>query len=249
MQEPNTCPEVLIVVPARGGSKGLRRKNLHQIGDRSLIHWAHDAVNQSKLDFSFQMILSTDDQEIADMGRDIGFDVPFLRPAPLASDTASAESVLLHSVEWFESSHGKLPKYSMWLQPTSPFRIPEAFNHAYRDLEVSSQIDSIIGVKPIPRSLWMIYRADEDMNLEKLDASVGPNTARQKNPVFYTPNGALYVIRTERLLATQTLTPEHTRGLVMDPIADLDIDHPLDLEMARALNQYGIDRIRNAKHP
>jgi CMP-N,N'-diacetyllegionaminic acid synthase len=112
--------EILIVIPARGGSKGLPRKNARMLGDIPLLGWTAEAVKQSGLSEA-TCILSTDDEEIADIGRKIGMTVPFIRPSQLARDETTAFDVAIHALDWMTQATGTRPKSIMLLQPTSPF--------------------------------------------------------------------------------------------------------------------------------
>ena len=229
---------VLIVVPARGGSKGLPRKNARSLGDLPLLGWTAEAVRAAALD-SPACILSTDDEEIAAIGRSVGLDVPFMRPPALATDEASAESVTLHALDWLASERGINPAAVMWLQPTSPFRNPESLQQAMTML-VTSGCPGVIGVKPVYRSPKTLFNTNAQMDLVPLDAGVEAANRRQALQPLYTPNGALYLVRTGTLRAGRSFFPLGARGIVMDQIASIDIDDPLDWSIASAIATAGL---------
>src|SRR5262249_32588712 len=141
-------------------------------------------------------------------GRDVGMEVPFMRPPELASDTASALDVALHALDQCAVQ----PRFLILLQPTSPFRTPESLRFAVDELQ---RVDAVLGVKPIHRSLRHLYYADENSLLQPLESSVDTVQRRQDVRSLYTPNGALYGIRTEVLRKERSFAPANTRAYVM----------------------------------
>ena len=137
------------------------------LGDIPLLGWTAEAVKQSGLSEA-TCILSTDDEEIADIGRKVGLSVPFMRPSQLARDETTACDVALHALDWMTQATGTRPKSIMLLQPTSPFRSPELILDAVKMLEDPS-IDGVIGVKAIHRNLATLYFSDENMNISPLN--------------------------------------------------------------------------------
>ncbi len=230
--------DLLIVIPARGGSKGLPRKNSRSLGDLPLLGWTAEAVRAAGLD-NHACVLSTDDEEIAAIGRGVGLDVPFMRPPALASDEASAESVALHALDWLANDRGIHPAAVMWLQPTSPFRSPDSLRKAM-DMLAADDCPGVIGVKPVYRSLKTLFNTSPQMDLLPLDASVESANRRQALQPLYTPNGALYLVHTGILRSGNSFFPLGARGLVMDQIASIDIDDPLDWNMAAAIAAAGL---------
>lgn len=227
--------DLLIVVPARGGSKGLPRKNARMLGDLSLLGWTAQAIQQSRLQPA-ACILSTDDAEIAALGRGAGLDVPFVRPAAIASDSASASSVALHALDWLQQERGKSAAYVMWLQPTSPFRPPLTIARAY-ELINTGATDAVVGVKAIHRSPDTLFHLGDDGALTSLGDSVSAVTRRQKVQPLYTPNGAMYLVRTRVLREQNTFFPLRALGVPMNAIESHDIDDASDWAIAQALVQ------------
>jgi CMP-N,N'-diacetyllegionaminic acid synthase len=224
--------DVIIVIPARGGSKGLPRKNARTLAGIPLLQWTVDAVRAANLGRP-RCILSTDDVEIAAIAESIGLEVPFLRPTELATDTASAVSVILHALDWMRLERQTEFRSVMLLQPTSPFRPP---NSLVEGLTLLGQpdVEAVIGVKPIYRDLSVLFRADERFELGAL-ADAEHRSRRQDVEPLHTPNGALYLTFTDVLRREGTLFPRRTRGLPMDQIASLDIDDAIDWTIAEAL--------------
>lgn len=227
-------PRVLIVVPARGGSKGLPRKNIRLLAGRPLLAWTAEAIRAAALPDALA-ILSTDDDEIAAVGRDAGLVVPFRRPRELATDEASAEAVALHALLWAEREHGGTPEAVMLLQPTSPFRPATAIAEADAMLRADPAAQGVLGVKPVYRSLSTLFRMDLSGRLSSLAPHEGGASRRQALEPLYTANGAMYLVRTEVLRRDATLFPPVCRALVMDAIASLDIDDEADWAIAQAV--------------
>ena len=142
---------VLAVIPARGGSKGVPRKNVRELAGRPLICWTIDAAKNSK--YIDRLILSSDDDEIIDMAKAIGCDVPFTRPAALASDTASGADVLCHAVE----NAGEDYDYVVLLQPTSPLRQSGDIDEAVQ-LCIDRRLASVVSVAEATKSPYWMFQ-------------------------------------------------------------------------------------------
>jgi len=229
---------VLVVIPARGGSKGLPRKNARILGDIPLLGWTAEAVRRAGLDGPC-CLLSTDDAEIAQIGRGVGLSVPFMRPANLANDEATAESVALHALDWLATERDMHPSAVMWLQPTSPFRDPQSLKTAVTMLETGA-CPGVIGVKPVYRTLKTLFYGDAAMNLTPVDVAAATANRRQAVQPLYTPNGALYLVRTDALRETCTFFPPGSSGIAMNQVASIDIDDPVDWAMAEAVAIAGL---------
>ncbi len=227
------APRLLIVVPARGGSKGLPRKNIRPLGGKPLLAWTADAIKAARVEDALA-VLSTDDAEIAEAGRRCGLDVPFMRPAELATDEATAESVTLHALDWAKRGGG-LPEAVMLLQPTSPFRPPRAIFEADALLRKHRDSDGVIGVKAVHRTLRTLFRMGAEGMLAPLGGDDALGARRQDIEPLFTPNGAMYVVRTAALESGKGFFPPASRALVMDAVASLDIDDEHDWRIAEAV--------------
>jgi len=225
-------PNILIVVPARGGSKGLPRKNVKSLGDLALLAWTVEAIKCASL-INCTALLSTDDEEIARIGQAAGLSVPFFRPSELAQDASSVVDVVLHALSW--QSHRQVsPDIIMLLQPTSPFRSPEIIRQA-ASLLYEKQVEAVIGVKSIFRSLQTIFYTDAEGKLSAIgNESEKLLTRRQDVEPLLTPNGAMYLVRTHVLQQQKTFFPSNIYGLKMDDISSHDIDTPNDWLIAEA---------------
>lgn len=231
----NPC-DVLVVIPARGGSKGLPGKNIRPLGDLPLLGWTAEALRQSNLREA-RCVLSTDDDAIAETGRACGLAVPFLRPASLASDTASSLDVVLHALDWLAEEHHETPSFILLLQPTSPFRPPTAINRAWEMLQDDAELDAIIGTKSIHRNLNTLFLPDGHGHIHPVSSEDSRGTRRQDAPGLVTPNGALYLVRTQSLRESSSFFPAATAALPMNAIASLDIDDAIDWDIAEAVQR------------
>ncbi len=202
------------------------------------MDWTAQAIRAAGLDEAV-CLLSTDDPEIADIGRGAGLDVPFMRPHELATDEASAESVALHALDWLAVERGIHADAVMWLQPTSPFRKPDALSTAVTTLSEGG-CSGIIGVKPVFRSLKTFFNVNAQMELMPVDQSAESPNRRQALPPLFTPNGALYLVLTRALRSSLSFFPHGCRAIVMDQIASIDIDDPVDWDIACAIAAAGL---------
>ena len=225
--------EVLGVIPARGGSKGIPRKNLAPLGGRPLIAYTCEAARESRR--LTRVVVSTDDEEIASVARRLGVEVPFLRPASLAADGTPMVDVLVHVVTTFESRDAYRPAAVVLLQPTSPFRRGGHVDAAV-DLLESSGADSVVSVIAVPHQFTpsSLMRLDGD-RLVRWDEAAAP-TRRQDKPNLFARNGpAVLAVRTRVLLEQHALYGADTRGLPMTREDSIDIDDTFDLEVAELL--------------
>jgi CMP-N-acetylneuraminic acid synthetase len=226
------------VIPARGGSKGIPRKNLAPLAGRPLIAYTIDAARSSA--GLTRMIVSTDDEEIAVVARRFGADVPFLRPSSLAADDSAMVDVLVDLVGTLEQREDYHPDILVLLQPTSPFRRAQHIDRAI-DLLVGSGADSVVSVIPVPHQFTpsSLLRLDGDRLLSWDDPAAGGVAGpmrRQDKPQLFARNGpAVVVVRTRVVLERGTLYGPDTRGYVMSREDSLDIDDAFDLRLAELL--------------
>lgn len=223
--------ELLVIVPARGGSKRLPGKNLRTLGRRSLLARTADALRESGAQAT--CVLSTDDEEIAAAGIALGWLVPFRRPASLSTDQAATAPVVLHALDWFKQSRGQDPASVMVLQITSPFRDGTCIAEALAKLEARPDAEAVVAMARVDRSPRHLFSPGHDGYAIPLSDDSEPSS-------LLTPNGALYLIRTEVLRRTGSLFPARTLPLVMNNVAALDIDDEDDWRMAEAAEARGL---------
>lgn len=212
--------KVLAIIAARGGSKGLPRKNVLPAGGRPLIAWTIEAALKSNC--ISRVTLSSDDDEIIATALRYGCEVPFRRPADLASDTASSMDVVFHALD-------QVPGYDyvMLLQPTSPLRTAEDIDAAFALLR-KSQAPACVSVCPVEESPYWMYRLEKQSRLHNiLDLPEGV-TRRQDLPPVYSLNGAIYIANTEWLKKRGVFVSNETVGYVMPRERSIDIDTPDD---------------------
>lgn len=223
--------QVLALIPARGGSKRLPRKNILPLGGKPLIAWSIDAARSCGVDMD--VIVSTDDDDIAGVARQYGAETPFLRPPEFASDTASSLSVALHALD-FQAAQGRRYEWLLLLQPTSPFRTAADIRNAF-DRAARTGAEAVISVCPVDHSpLWAnVLPPDGSMN-DFLRPEVKGKRS-QDLPDYFRLNGAIYLCKTEMLRREQTFFPSQGAfALLMDKQSSVDIDDQFDFSLAEA---------------
>lgn len=226
---------ILGIVPARGGSKGILRKNLADVCGKPLIAYSIETGRQLLAGGTLaRCIVSTDDDEIAERARALGADVPFMRPAAAATDTAKALAYVLHALEALEPIDGAYDAV-MLLQPTSPIRNSAVIAQAVARLAVS-QSDSLISCyrEEYINDLVM-YDPQTDGTLVPRNPLHNKGVRRQEHGSAMVRNGALYVTRTPYLKATGSLVCDRPFLLEMSKLDSIDVDAPDDLILLRAV--------------
>ena len=225
---------ILAVVPARGGSKRLPRKNVLPLAGRPLIDWSIRAALDSGL--CDDVLVSTDDAEIADVARRCGALVPWLRPAELSHDTAATAPVLAHALAWYEQRHGPVDAVLL-LQPTSPFRTAASVRAACATFasQPGHPPNPVVSVSPASQHpAWTFH-----LHGDALQPCLGwePFSLRSQDLTpAYGLNGALYVIPAADVrLGLPVIRPGVIAYLMPDPVEGLDIDTPDDWNAAERL--------------
>lgn len=221
-------PVTLAVIPARGGSKGIPGKNIAPVGGKPLIAWSIEAAlaAQSRP----RVIVSTDADDIAACATSCGAEVPFRRPAALATDDAPGEAPILHALQWLRESEGWEPDLVMCLQPTSPLRTAADIDASIARLE-ALDADSLVSVTSADPHPYWTKRIDEGGWIRSFLPDVGM-PRRQDLPAVYALNGAIYLSRRAALLEAGGWYAGRTCGYVMPADRSLDIDTPWDLHLA-----------------
>jgi CMP-N,N'-diacetyllegionaminic acid synthase len=226
---------VLFLILARGGSKGIPRKNLTTIRGLSLVGYKAISALQSK--YCSELMISTDDPEIRDEATKFGVACPFLRPAALSTDSAQADDAILHAME-FVKTQGKSFDSVMMLQPTSPFTLPQHYNDAV-EAKLRNNATLVTGVGRSPFSSIISGRIEADGSIrtivEKL-ASVS-NINRQNHAQEVVLNGAFFLMDWNVFYQNKRryTQPNSSFAILMDEIHSIDIDSELDLDFARFL--------------
>jgi CMP-N,N'-diacetyllegionaminic acid synthase len=213
---------VLAIIPARGGSKGLPGKNILPAGGKPLLAWTIEAAHESRcID---RLVLSSDDDAIMEAARRFGCEVPFRRPAALATDGASSIDVVLDALD-------RLPAHdiTMLLQPTSPLRTAQDIDAACARL-VDSGAPSCVSVQIVGQSPYWMFRLGQDMLIEPLLDLPAGITRRQDLPPVVSLNGAVYAARTNILRTLRSFVPPGAVAYIMPAERSLDIDDAHDFD-------------------
>lgn len=220
------------LVPARGGSKGIPRKNLSLCAGRSLLDWTAEAARMSEvLD---RVLVSTDDDEIAEAGRGMGLEAPFLRPADLANDAAPMLPVMRHALAHLRGE-GTDVEAIVLLQPTSPLRTARHISEAVSRFRESGA-DTLVSTVRVPHRFTpaSIMRDSDGRLLPYLGEGVGP-LRRQEKTILFARNGPAILIVRAGILDQDRLYGDFTIGYEMDEKSSLDVDEPGDLALADML--------------
>ena len=226
--------KALFVIPARGGSKGIPHKNIKLLGGKPLIGYSVDVARQFADDAD--ICVSTDDEEIASVVRGMGLEVPFMRPAELATDKSGTYEVLLHALDFYKSK-GVEYDVLVLLQPTSPCRKAEDVKAAL-DM-YSPDIDMVVTVKEASSNpYYNCYETDENGFLA-ISKGDGKFTRRQDAPKVWEYNGAVYVINVASLRKMTLGEFRRRRMSVMDSVRSVDLDTEIDWLIAEKLLESG----------
>ncbi len=214
------------LIPARGGSKGIPRKNIKMIAGKPLIVWTIEAALQSSL--LSAVVVSTDDREIADAARRAGAQVPFMRPAELAQDQTPGLDPVLHALD-------QLPQYDsvLLLQPTSPLRTTfdiDGFLSSVRQRNTPS----MVSVTEADTHPYWTYCLDADQKMTRF-VKAAPVARRQDLPAVFSLNGAMYFANANWLRGSGSLVNAETLAYVMSKEHSVDLDTPLDWKFAELL--------------
>lgn len=225
---------VLGVIPARGGSKGVPRKNLREVGGRPLLAWTLDAAREAD-DVLYRTVVSTDDEEIAAVARGLGGDVPWLRPAYLGGDKVPMLPVLRHAVEAVEAEEGEPVEWVCLLQPTAPFRTADDVRAAVA-LAGRGGCDSVISVVRVFDVHPVLMKRIEDDRLVPFCVEEREGTRRQDyDPPAYMRNGCLYLTRRDVIMERGSLWGDVIRPYVMPEERSVGIDNELQVKLVDLL--------------
>lgn len=222
---------VLCVIPVRGGSKGIPRKNLKPIAGKPLVAWTIEQALAAKAELEGEhlvdVLVSTDDAELADIARQHGAEVPFMRPPHLAEDTTATEPVIEHAIEFYTAA-GKRPDVVMLLQATSPVRLPGTLARAIRQFAASAS-DSMVGVIPIGPFIW----AATEPPTAQYEVMARPRRQELTRETFrYRENGSMYITKTELYETLHNRLGGEIELFMLDEVEGVDIDAPIDFSVA-----------------
>ena len=231
-----TSATILCIIPARSGSKSLSHKNIRELNGKPMLAWSIEQAKASQFASQMRVVVSTDSEEYAEIAREFGAEVPFLRPAEISGDLSTDHEFLSHAVSWFRENENYVPDIILQLRPTSPTRkvqdIDDCLNTFMQNID---NYDSLRSVIPFEKSPYKMYTADGNV-LTPLFAEVNGipepyNQCRQVLPQCYLHNGYIDILKTS-LLERGTISGENIYPFVMSPEDNVDIDTEKDLQRA-----------------
>lgn len=222
----------LVVIPARGGSKGIPHKNIKPLAGKPLIYYSIDVARQFTSDKN--ICVSTDDSEIISVVEQYGLKVPFVRPAEFASDTCGSSEVIKHAFEYY-SNLGIIYDAIILLQPTSPFRTVDFVNEAVAMYDDS--IDMVTSVRLASCNPYYDGFEDDADGFLRICKGNGKINRRQDAPKVWQQNGSIYVINTKSLMEKGLDGFSRIRKYPMPDIYSVDIDNQFDWKVAELLMQ------------
>ena len=228
-------PEVLALIPARGGSKGIPGKNIKAFAGYPLIAYSIRAGLESE--HVNRVVVSTDDEDIASIARDWGAETPFMRPEEYAQDRTLDLPVLQHALDWLAENEDYRPEIVVWLRPTSPIRPPECVDQAVKQLLAHPEADCVRGVVEAGQNPFKMWTVDEQsgalqplVGVEGMDEPF--NAPRQSLPSVYWQTGHIDALWTKNVYEKNSMTGDVLYPLFIDPGFTVDIDLPADWKRA-----------------
>ncbi|MCL9662778.1 acylneuraminate cytidylyltransferase family protein [Paenibacillus hunanensis] len=223
---------VLAIIPARGGSKGIPRKNIKQFAGKPLIAWTIEEACKSK--YISRLILSSDDDEIIEIAKQYGCEVPFKRPKELADDAAAGMLPVLHALQMIDQEYD----YVLLLQPTSPLRTVQDIDNCIEYI-FKTNSSFVVSINETTKSPYWMYQLDDQGIMHKLIDLEHTPTSRQQLAKVYALNGALYIGEYKQVKTYQTFLTSETKGFIMPSERSFDIDTPLDFWICEQLKKHG----------
>jgi CMP-N-acetylneuraminic acid synthetase len=222
----------LAIIPARGGSKRIPRKNLAIVAGKSLLAWTIESAKNARN--VSHVLVSTDDEEIANAARAMDIDVPWLRPEALSDDTTSTLDVILHALNWAVEKLAPIPEFAVLLEPTAPLRTGEHIDRAVSIL-MNSDADCVAAVSELPHVFHpdeVLIIQDGELHPYLCDQTMDSRRLRNEQTSAYVLNGLVYAFRIDPVLSGNGLFGRKTVPMITRWEDFLDIDDPQDLETA-----------------
>jgi N-acylneuraminate cytidylyltransferase len=214
--------QIVAIIPARGGSKGVPGKNIKKLNGFPLIAYSIVAAKMSKK--IQRIIISTDSEEIAGICKNLGVDVPFLRPAPLAQDKSTDLEFMLHAIEWCEKKEKIVPEYWVHLRPTTPLRDPLIIDAAIDIILKKTEATSLRSGHPAPESPFKWFRKDSQGYFRGINniTNDAANNARQQFPEMYIPDGYVDVLKTSFIKHSNLMHGDKMIGFISPICTEVD---------------------------
>ncbi|MBN1572780.1 MAG: acylneuraminate cytidylyltransferase family protein [Deltaproteobacteria bacterium] len=224
-----TGKTVFAVIPARGGSRGVLKKNISAVAGKPLVAWTIQAALKSGA--LNRVVVTTDDPAIAEISKEYGAEVPFLRPEALARDDTPGIDPIIHAVRWLEENEGYDPASVMALQPTSPLRSTKDIDRSVSIMREKGA-DFVVSVTETKHHPYWTKTIDQNGRLGDFVSSKEIISCRQGLPPAYSINGAIYLGKKKALLEKATWFTDNTYPYIMPQDRSLDIDTPWDIYIA-----------------
>jgi len=226
--------KTLALIPARGGSKGLSRKNVKPLLGKPLIAWTIEVAKKSR--YIDRVVVSTEDNEIAGIAKKHGAEVPFMRPFHLSTDEATTEDCVIHALNWLRDNEEYRSDFVLLLEVTSPLRAVEDIDSSISILLAGeNEIDAVFGLTEATEHPFGMKIMDGKNIIRNFINADKEYTRRQDLPPVYRGNGAVYLCKTEVFLNKKTFTPERTFGYLMPKERSVDINDEIDFKIAEVL--------------
>lgn len=220
---------ILAIIPARGGSKGIPKKNLHMLAGKPLIAWTIEEAKKSK--YLDRLILSSEDAEIIAVAKKWGCEVPFVRPLELAADDTPGIEPVLHALDNLKNDHYD---YVMLLQPTSPLRRSNDIDNCIEHFVLHKVPACVSVVESEQNPCWM-FSLDQKGNLKSLTNLKKLVVRRQELPKYYALNGALYIAKVNWIKEKRTFITEETLAFIMPRGRSIDVDSSFEMDICEYL--------------
>lgn len=221
---------VVALIPARSGSKGVPHKNIKLLGDHPLIEWSIAACKAARS--INRIIVSTDSEEYANLSRELGAEVPFLRPVEISGDLSTDYDFIKHALDWF-SQAGGIPEYIVHIRPTTPFRDPVVIDQAVAAFLNNPKATSLRSVHPMSESAYKTFEIAPGGQLRRVASESTEldvaNNARQRFPTTYTANGYVDVLATAFIQRTQLIHGDHVLPFITPVVSEVDTKEDFSL--------------------
>ncbi|MBM3910898.1 MAG: acylneuraminate cytidylyltransferase family protein [Thaumarchaeota archaeon] len=226
--------QILAIIPARGGSKGIRNKNIRILGGKPLI--AHTIIAAKKSKYINKVIVNTDDKKISNISRSYGANVPFLRPRKLARDNSSTIEVVKHTLEFLRNNESYVPDIIVILQPTSPFRTVKLIDSSIEKLKKTdaSCVLTVTKIIKHPFSSFLL----KGNTLKPFKRNFSNYDQRQKYPALYFPTGEVYTFWYKTLENHGSIYGKKIKPIIINAETAIDIDTPFDLFISEMISKY-----------
>jgi CMP-N,N'-diacetyllegionaminic acid synthase len=219
--------KILAIIPARGGSKGLPRKNILNLAGKPLLAWTIEAAQKSC--YIDRLILSSDDEKIISVAKEYKCDVPFIRPSSLATDTTPGISPILHAIQ-----HVKEYDYIILLQPTSPLRTTEDIDKSI-EICIEKNAPACVSITESSEHPFHTFFFTNENKLTSVISNIKIPNRRQDCPTTFRLNGAIYIANIPWLIKNESFISEQTIGYEMPSIRSIDIDNRIDFLLAETI--------------